>query len=91
MKNLQPFLPDTYTTLHPVLKTAEKNISDLKIGLTDGITWNGKTVQFNKAELHIYMKKNNLTPQLKQEWLSVLKADHPEIDFYIDIHEDFLN
>lgn len=82
------------TTLKNVddwLKTAEKNITDLHIGLDDGITWAGKTLQFNKAELHIYMKKGNLTPQLKQEWLSVLKAEYPKIDFYIDILEDFLN
>ena len=32
-----------------------------------------------KAELYIYMKKSDITPQLKSEWLEKLNKDYPQI------------
>ncbi|WP_424655292.1 hypothetical protein [Capnocytophaga leadbetteri] len=37
-----------------------------------------------KAELHIYMKKSDITPQLKSEWLEKLNKDYPQIKFEIN-------
>ena len=43
-----------------------------------------------KAELHIYMKKSDITPQLKSEWLEKLNKDYPQIKFEIRALEDFI-
>ena len=72
-------------------KAVQDNIDNLKRGFaSDGITWNGKTIQYNNAKLDIYMPKENLTPQLKAEWLNKLSANYPEISFDIQILEDFI-
>jgi hypothetical protein len=71
-------------------KAISNNIQSLKDGLSEGITWNNKTIQYNKAELHIYMPKENVTPQLKQEWLNTLKSRYPEINFDIQTLENFI-
>lgn len=44
-----------------------------------------------KAELHIYMKKSDITPQLKSEWLEKLNKDYPQIKFEINSLDDFIN
>ena len=41
-----------------------------------------------KTELYIYMKKWDITPQLKSEWLEKLNKDYPQIKFvlvYMDV------
>ena len=42
-----------------------------------------------KAELYIYMKKWDITPQLKSEWLEKLNKDYPQIKFEIRALEEF--
>ncbi len=52
-------------------KAIKDNINDLRNGLlNNGILWNGKRVRYTEAEIHVYMPKENLTPQLKSEWLN---------------------
>ena len=44
-----------------------------------------------KGELHIYIKKSDITPQLKSEWLEKLNKDYPQIKFEINSLDDFIN
>src|SRR5690606_28466724 len=72
----------------------KSNIDNLKSAVGSaadkGITWNGKTIFYNKAEIHIYMPKENLTQALKTEWLNKLSTEHPTIKFEINSLEDFV-
>ena len=43
------------------------------------------------AEIHIYMKKANVTPSLETQWLNKLNTDYPDIKFEIKAIEDFVN
>ena len=46
-----------------------------------------------KTELYIYMKKWDITPQLKSEWLEKLNKDYPQIKivlvYYGCVENDF--
>lgn len=48
----------------------KNNINNLKqavgSGTGKGITWNGKTIFYSKAEIHIYMPKDYITPDVKR-------------------------
>ena len=67
------------------------NLNNLTKGISKGIKWNSKTLFYEKAELHIYMKKSDITPQLKSEWLERLNKDYPQIKFEINSLDDFIN
>jgi hypothetical protein len=67
------------------------NLNNLTKGISKGIKWNSKTLFYKKAELHIYMKKSDITPQLKSEWLEKLNKDYPQIKFEINSLDDFIN
>ncbi len=72
----------------------KSNIDNLKkavgSGAGKGVTWNGKTIFYSKAEIHIYMPKENVTTTLKTEWLNKLAAEHPTIKFEINSLEGFV-
>lgn len=70
-------------------KAINKNITDLRKGLNDGIDWAGKRIQYNKAEIHIYVPKGNLT-EIKAKWLKILNEKYPEIKFEINTIEHFV-
>lgn len=59
-------------------------------GAGKGITWNGKTLFYNKAELHIYVPKENLTSSFKTEWLNKLSDYNPNVKYEINVLEDYL-
>jgi hypothetical protein len=80
----------TVTSVDDWLKATGSNINDLKNGLADGILWNGTRIRYNKAELHIYMLKENITPTLKTEWLNKLNSVEPKIKYEINAIEDFI-
>jgi hypothetical protein len=70
----------------------QKNIGFLREGLSDfGIESNGKIMKITKgAEVHIYMPKENITPQLKEEWLNTLNKSNSKIKFEIHSLEDYI-
>lgn len=45
---------------------------------------------FDKAEIHIYMPKENITLELKNEWLNKLRSERPNIKFEINSVDDFI-
>ncbi|WP_077399997.1 hypothetical protein [Cellulophaga omnivescoria] len=59
-------------------------------GANNGITWNGKTIIYNKVEVHIYMPKEKFKDAIKNEWLNTLKVERPTIDFKINTLEEFI-
>lgn len=71
----------------------KKNIEFLKDGLsgTDGLVSNGKSMFITKAEIHVYMPKDNITPNLRTEWMTELNKVDPDISFEIKALEDFIN
>ena len=69
-------------------KPIQDNIKNLKDGLINTIQWRGKKLRFNQAEIHIYVPKENIG--IKEDWLKTLKAKHTEIEFKIDILEDYI-
>lgn len=71
-------------------KLIKKNLDNLEAGLDEGITWSGKTINYSKAEVHIYIPKEKYTDVLKNEWLKILKAERPNIDFKINTLEEFI-
>ncbi|SDD34509.1 hypothetical protein SAMN05216323_11445 [Williamwhitmania taraxaci] len=42
------------------------------------------------AEIHIYMPKANITPELKAIWMNKLNTVNPKIKFEIKALEDFI-
>lgn len=66
------------------------NILNLEQGLINGIGGNGTTLNYSKAEIHIYMKEVNITQELKNDWISTLSKAHPNIKFQINSLEDFV-
>ncbi|MCX2682130.1 fibronectin type III domain-containing protein [Galbibacter sp. EGI 63066] len=80
---------DNWLASNPV----KSNLDNLEIGkLTgDGVSWNGTTIKYNVAEVHIYMPQANINPQLKTKWLTKLATERPEITFKINALEDFVN
>jgi hypothetical protein len=78
---------DTWLQSNPV----KNNLDNLTAGKgINGIEWNGKTIFYNNAEVHIYMPKENITNTLKTEWLSKLSTSRPGIKFEINALEDFI-
>ncbi|MBL6446725.1 hypothetical protein JMN32_10405, partial [Fulvivirga sp. 29W222] len=73
-------------------KAVRDNIDNLILGrgAGKGISWNGKTVFFDQAEIHIYMPKGNITTELKSEWLNKLAAELPSIKFEINALEELI-
>lgn len=69
-------------------KPIQDNIKNLKDGLKNGIQWGGKNLRFKQAEIQIYLPKENIG--IKEDWLKILKAKHQEIEFKIDILEDYI-
>jgi hypothetical protein len=55
-----------------------------------GIIWSGKRLFYNKAELHIYIPKENFSPQFKSEWINKLSSYNPNVKYEIDVLEDFI-
>ncbi|RKF03594.1 hypothetical protein C8N26_1984 [Tenacibaculum lutimaris] len=71
----------------------QKNIKFLRDGLSSkGLSDpnNKLNMFFEKAEIHIYMKKANITDNLKTEWINKLKTEYPDIDFEIKTLEDYI-
>ncbi len=82
---------DVYSWLKP--NTIKKNLDYLEDGLDGGkgITWSGKSIIYNKVEVHIYMSKEKFTEGIKSEWINVLKRERPDISFEINTLEEFIN
>jgi hypothetical protein len=70
----------------------QKNLRFLEEGLSvDGLSSNGKIMKITeKAEVHIYMPKENITPQLKEEWLNTLNKPNSKIKFEIHTLEKYI-
>ena len=73
-------------------KPIQDNIDFLKQGLNPirGIESNQKVMFIKNAEIHIYMPKENITPQLKAEWLNKLNTVDSQIKFEIYDLESFV-
>lgn len=74
-------------------KPIQDNIRFLKDGLenVEGMTSNGHVMKITeKAEVHIYMPKENATADLQKEWHNKLDAIHPKIKFEIHILEGYI-
>lgn len=71
-------------------KPIRDNISFLRQGIdkTKGIMSNSKKMVINKAEMHIYVPKENM--YIKDEWLNTLGEKYSEIEFKIDILENYI-
>jgi hypothetical protein len=52
---------------------------------------NNLTMFINNAEIHIYMQKVNITPELKNSWMNKFNTEYPDIIFEIMAIEDFIN
>ncbi|WP_092441078.1 hypothetical protein [Williamwhitmania taraxaci] len=70
----------------------KKNIEFLEQGWknADGLVSNGKSMFITNAEIHIYMPKANITPELKAIWMNKLNTVNPKIKFEIKALEDFI-
>jgi hypothetical protein len=75
-----------------ISKPIQDNIKFLEEGLDDtkGIISNNKKMIISEAEIHIYMPKENITPELKATWMDKLKISNPNIKFEINALEDFV-
>ncbi|RKF03596.1 hypothetical protein C8N26_1986 [Tenacibaculum lutimaris] len=84
----------TVTDVNKWLKHAaiKKNINELKreFGVEKGFTGKGKTIIYDKAEIHIYFPKEKFTDVLKNTWGKVLKQKHPEIKFNLSSLEEYI-
>lgn len=71
-------------------KPIQDNIKFLREGLINpnGIKSHNRKLIFKKAEIHIYVPKENI--HIKEEWMNVLKAKCPEIEFNINALENLL-
>jgi len=80
---------DTWLASAPM----QKNIKFLKEGIsgTDGLVSNGKSMFIAKAEIHVYMPRENITTALKTEWMTALNKVDSKIKFEIKALEDFIN
>lgn len=69
----------------------QKNITFPRQGLgPSGLPSNGYTMNIKRAEIHIYMPKQNLTPQLIMAWTTTLSPKHPDISFFIYSMEQYI-
>ena len=80
----------TVTNVDDWLKANKGNIQTLQDGFANGITWKKKTIRYSIAELHIYMPKENITSQLKEEWLIKLSNYNSNINYQLNMLEDFI-
>jgi hypothetical protein len=73
-------------------KPIQDNLKFLEQGLNpiEGLESNKKIMFIKSAEIHIYMPKENITPQLKAEWLDKLNTVDSKIKFGINNLEDFV-
>lgn len=74
-------------------KPIQDNIRFLKDGLENakGMTSNGYVMKITKrAEVHIYMPRENATADLQKIWHNKLDGIHPKIKFEIHILEDYI-
>lgn len=80
---------DTWLASAPI----QKNIKFLEEGLdlAKGLSSNGTTMKMTKAEIHIYMPKANITPELTTAWMNKLSTVNPNIKFEIKALEDFIH
>ncbi|MGL1889438.1 MAG: hypothetical protein OCD76_23185, partial [Reichenbachiella sp.] len=72
----------------------QDNIKFLREGLSSKgmIDPNNSLRMFiENAEIHVYMKKANITPSLNEQWLNKLNTDYPDVKFEIKAIEDFVN
>jgi len=86
MKTTTTTNAETWLASNPV----KNNLDNIEAGFDNGILWNGKTLKYTKAEVHIYMPKANITPNLKNVWKTKLASERPNISFKIDALEDFV-
>lgn len=68
----------------------QKNIKFLKQGLDVGMPSNNTKMFIKKAEIHIYVPKENITPELKTDWIKKLKDIAPGIKIEISSLENFI-
>jgi hypothetical protein len=84
----------TVTDVNKWLKHAaiKKNITELKdrFGVDFGFKGKGKTIIYDKAQIHIYFPKEKFTNTLKNTWENILKQKHPEIEFKLSSLEEFI-
>jgi len=74
-------------------KPIQDNIRFLKDGLenAEGMTSYGYVMKITKrAEVHIYMPKENVTADLQKIWHNKLDGIHPKIKFEIHMLEDYI-
>ncbi|WP_269222516.1 hypothetical protein [Flavobacterium sp. IMCC34518] len=75
-------------------KAVKDNIENLSGNMgtapNKGISWNGKKITYKKAEIHIYMPKTNITPELETEWIKKLSQYNPDITYKINALENFI-
>ncbi len=72
----------------------QDNIKFLREGLSEKgmLDPNNSLRMFiENAEIHIYIKKSNITQSLRTQWLNKLNTDYPDIRFEIKAIEDFVN
>jgi len=72
----------------------QDNIKFLREGLSDvGMLDKNNSLRMfiENAEIHVYMKKANITHSLETQWLNMLNTDYPDIKFEIKAIEDFVN
>ncbi len=70
-------------------KPIQDNIKFLKEGIEKGFQSHKKFINIKKAEIHIYVPKENI--HIKDDWMEILKTMHPDIEFNINVLEDFVN
>ena len=69
----------------------KRNIGFLREGFSNrGLESNGKIMFFEKAEIHIYMPKENITSTLSSEWINKLNTVDKNIRFEIRALEEFI-
>lgn len=71
-------------------QAVQDNINNLITGLNNGITWNGKTINYTSPEIHIYMPKEKYSVSLASSWKSTLESLYPQIKFEINKLETFI-
>ena len=74
-------------------KPIQDNIRFLKDGLenAEGMTSYGYVMKITKrAEVHIYMPRENATADLQKIWHNKLDGIHPKIKFEIHMLEDYI-
>ncbi|MDY3883812.1 hypothetical protein, partial [Porphyromonas somerae] len=72
-------------------ESIKNNIKFLNDGLSStGLRSNGKLMKIENAKIHIYMPKENITPDLIRTWIDKLNKVNPKIDFEIRSIDEFI-